>query len=147
MSAIIDRIESEYKVAFKAHHQVKVNMLRMVKSALENAEIEARRDLRDDEVLTVLQREAKKRREAIALYQQGGRPDKAAAEQAELNELLHFLPAQIADDQLEAIIRETIAALAAKPPDAGRVVGAVMKKVQGQADGSRVAAAVKKLLT
>lgn len=146
MSPIIERIESEYKTAFKAHQQTKVNVLRLIKSALENAEIAARRDLNDEEVIAVLQREAKKRREAMALYQQGGRPEKSAEEQAELDEIARFLPAQMSDEELKVIVQATVTELSSGPADFGTVMGAVMKKVKGQVDGHRVSAAVKQVL-
>ena len=145
-SAIIERIEADYRTAFKAHQQSKVDALRLMKSALENAEIEARRDLTDEEVVVVLQKEAKKRREAIELYKKGNRDDKAATEQLELDEISVFLPQQMSDQDLESTVTAVVKQMNAAPSDFGKVMGAVMGKVKGQADGNRVSAAVKKIL-
>lgn len=145
--SLIAKIESEYKSAYKAHNQPKVNVLRLIKSALKNAEIEVRRhELTEAEEIAVLNREAKQRREALAMYQRAGRADRAAAEQAELAELELFLPPPMPDQELQAVVQAAVVELRAGPSDFGRVMGVVMKKVQGQADGQRVAAAVKAIL-
>lgn len=144
---LIEQIEAEYKVAYKAHNQPKVNVLRLVKSALKNEEIALRKHvLEEAEEIAVLTREAKRRREAIAMYQKAGHIERAAGEQAELIELEKFLPAQMTDESLQTLVQATAAEIKAGPADFGKVMGAVMKKVQGQADGNRVSAAVKKVL-
>src|SRR5204862_5745719 len=98
------------------------------------------------EQIAVLQKEGKRRREALSMYQQAGRSDKVAVEQAELDELAHFLPKPMSDEQLMLVVEQTVTELQAGPGDFGKVMGAVMKKVQGQADGNRVSAAVKNIL-
>ncbi|MBI2984849.1 MAG: GatB/YqeY domain-containing protein [Candidatus Kerfeldbacteria bacterium] len=142
----MEKIEHDYKQAFKAHQRVKIDVLRLLKSAIKNAEIAARHNLNDEEIIAVLTTEAKRRREALALYQQGGRADLAAKEQAELQELMYYLPTQYSDQELETVVKETIAELKARPGDFGRVMGSVMKKIKGQAEGERVSATVKTLL-
>lgn len=142
----MEQIEDDYKTAFKASHRVKVDMLRLLKSAIKNAEIEARHNLTDDEIIAVMTREAKRRRESIQMFQQAGRTDLVDKENAELQELMFYLPTQFSDSEIETAVRETIAELNATSQDFGRVMGTVMKKVKGQADGERVSAAVKKLL-
>lgn len=144
--AILQTIENDYKAAFKAHHQATIDALRLLKSALKNAEIEARRELTDPEIQQVLTKEAKRRREAMALFTQGGRPDLVAKEQAELDEIARYLPPQLDDGQLDTVISQTIAELKATAKDFGRVMSTVMSKISGQADGGRVSAAVKRLL-
>jgi uncharacterized protein YqeY len=142
----MEKIEADYKTAFKAGHRPKVEMLRMLKSAIKNAEIEARHNLTDDEIITVMTREAKRRRESIQMFQHAGRSDLVDKENAELQELMFYLPTQFSDSEIEAVGLEVIAELKATAKDFGRVMGAVMKKVKGQAEGERVSTAVKKLL-
>lgn len=144
--ALLQQIENDYKEAFKAHHQVKVSLLRMIKAALKNAEIDARHDLNDDEIIAVMTKEAKRRKEAIAMYQQAGRQDLVDQENAELQELQFYLPTEMSDSELAVVIDQVIAELKPTPQDFGKVMSAVMAKVKGQADGSRVSAAVKSKL-
>lgn len=141
------QIEQDYLAAFKAHDQAKVDVLRLMKAAMKNAEIELRKTTLDDaEAITVLTREAKRRKESIAMYQQGNRPELAQTEEAELEMIGRYLPAQIDDTALATIVTETISSMQATVKDFGKVMGAVMAKVKGQADGNRVSAAVKQQL-
>lgn len=143
---LLEKIDEEYKVAFKAHHQAKVNALRLMKSAVKNAAIEARHDLTDAEIIQVMTKEAKRRRESIEMFAKAGRADLVAQEQAELTELEVYLPAQLDDAGLEKIVQAVITTLSPTPKDFGKVMQAVMAQVAGQADGGRVSAAVKRLL-
>ena len=132
---LIEKIEIEYKEAYKAHNQPKVNVLRMVKSALKNEEIALRKqDLTEAEEVAVLTKEAKRRREAVAMYEKAGQAERVAAEKAELAELDHFLPKQMSDEEMVAVVQAVMADMSG-PVDFGKVMGLVMKKVQGQADG------------
>lgn len=140
---LIDQIENDYRTAFKAHHRPKVEMLRMVKSAIKNAEIEARHNLSDEEIIGVMTKEAKRRREALAMFTQAGRQDLVDKENAELQELMYYLPTQFSDSELEAVVKSVIAELKPTPKDFGKVMSTVMQKIKGQADGTRVSAAVK----
>lgn len=144
--ALMEQIENDYKEAFKAHHTPKVNMLRMVKSALKNAEIEARHNLSDPEIIDVMTKEAKRRRESIAMFQQAGRTDLVDQENLELQELMLYLPTQMSDSEIEALAKAVIAELNATTKDFGRVMKTVTERSKGQADGSRVAPIVKTLL-
>lgn len=144
---LLQQLEEDYKTAFKGHHQHKVDMLRMVKAAIKNAEIEARHELSDDEVMAVMTKEAKRRRESIAMFEQAGRADLVERENAQLQELMFYLPNQYSDDELAAVVETVIAELQPTPKDFGKVMQAVMAKVKGQADGNRVSAAVKAKLS
>lgn len=144
--SLVDQIDRDYKEAFKARHQVKVSLLRLMKAAIKNAEIEARHELSDDEVIAVMTTEAKRRRETMAVYANAGRQDLADRENAELQELMYYLPTQLSDSELDAIVAAVITELKATPKDFGRVMSTVMAKAKGQADGGRAAAAVKKVL-
>lgn len=143
---LLDQIEHDYREAFKAHQQTKVNLLRMVKSALKNTEIDVRHDLSDDEIIAVMTKEAKRRKEAIAMYRQAGRQDLVDQENAELQELQFYLPTEMSDSELAVVIDQVIAELKPTPKDFGKVMSAVMAKVKTQADGNRVSAAVKSKL-
>ncbi len=144
--SLIETLEHDYKEAFKAHQAAKVAVLRMVKAALKNAEIEARHELSDEEVIAVMTKEAKRRREAIAMYLQAGRQSLVDQENAELQELMYYLPTQFSDSELETEVKKVIDQLQAGPNDFGQVMGMVMKNIKGQADGNRVSATVKRLL-
>jgi uncharacterized protein YqeY len=142
-----ERIEHDYLVAFKAHEQSKVNLLRMMKAAMKNAEIELRVEtLNDEQAIAVLSREAKRRRESADAFTKGGRQDLATQELAECDLIHTYLPAQLGDDELNTIVTATIAELQATPKEFGKVMSAVMAKVKGQADGNRVSAAVRNVL-
>jgi hypothetical protein len=125
----------------------------MVEAALKNEELAQREELSDAAVIRVVEKEAKRRREAADLYRQGGRDDRAAAEEAEAAVIGKYLPVQLTDAELEGLVRETLASLTQTPQGAqdaavtGKVMGAVMGKVRGRADGSRVRDAVQRLLS
>ncbi len=140
-------IEQDYLKSFKAHDQARVSVLRLIKAALKNSEIELRKhELSEVESMAVLMREAKKRKESIALYLQGNRPELAALEEAELKIISEYLPAQMEDEVLQGIVSGIISEMKPSQKDFGKVMAAVMAKVKGQADGNRVTAMVKTLL-
>lgn len=142
-----ERIEQDYLVAFKAHEQQKVSLLRMMKAAIKNAEIDLRKQvLTEEETITVLSREAKRRHESADAYRKGGREDLATNEEAECELIKLYLPEQLADDKLQSIVQSVVTELSATPKEFGKVMSAVMVKVKGQADGNRVSAAVKQIL-
>ena len=139
-------LDADYKAAFKAHDSAAVETYRMVKSAIKNTEIEARHELSDEETVTVLQREVKRRRESALAFRDGNREDLAVKEDAEIALIGKYLPEQMTDEALETIVQEIITAQSATAKDFGKVMGAVMVRVKGLADGSRVTPMVKKLL-
>jgi uncharacterized protein YqeY len=138
-------IEADYKQAFKASDRPVVSALRMLKSAIKNQEIDVGRELTDEETLAIVTREVKRRREAHAQYQNGGRADLAEHEQADIAVYSRYLPAQLTAAELTSLVKETITAVGASgPTDLGKVMGAVMAKVKGRADGATVQAAVRR---
>jgi uncharacterized protein YqeY len=149
MGDLKDRLQADLTTSMKARDELTTATLRMVLTAIGNEEVagKAARQLSDDEVLKVIAREAKKRREAADAFTSGGRPDRAERELAEGAVLDGYLPAQLSDEELAALVRDAIAEAGASGPQA---MGAVMKvvgpKVAGRADGGRVAAAVKAAL-
>lgn len=142
--SLVERIDQELKDAMKGGDSAKLGTLRLVRSALKNKQIELGHDLSDDEVLAVLKKEVKQRRESVGQYTAGGRTELAEKESAEIALLEQYLPAELSDDELATIVDEAIAASgASSPADMGKVMGVAMGKVAGRADGTRVSALVR----
>jgi uncharacterized protein YqeY len=148
MSNLLDRITEEWKNAMRAGDAQRRDVLSGLRAAVKKTEIDARGgdswSGSDADVQGVVEREAKKRRDAIDEYEKVGRADRADIERAELIVLQEFLPAQLSDEELESIVREAIAETGAtSAKDMGALMKAVMPKVQGRADGKRVNAVVR----
>ena len=127
----------------RAHDALRRDVLRMAEAAVYSVEKKEHRELSDDEVVAVLAREVKTRRETIDAFRAGGRDDLAAKEEAEIAILSGFLPEQLTDDEIQTLVDEAIARTgAASAKDLGRVMGAVSPKTRGRADGKRVSAIV-----
>lgn len=141
------QVEQQYKEAFKSNDRATVSALRMLKSAFKNQEIDLGRELTDAESLAIISREVKRRREAMGQYQKAGRAELAANEEQDITLFSQYLPAQMSPADVEALVREAVAAVGAKgPADVGKVMGALMPKVKGRADGAVVQASVKRAL-
>lgn len=138
------KIESDLKDALRARDGLRLSVLRMLKSAIGYALIEKKLPAADDAIVTAtIQKQIKQRRDSIAAFEQGGRADQAAKERAELAILEGYLPKQLSDAELAALVDAAIAAVGAKSKaDFGKVMKEVMAKAAGQADGKRVSAAV-----
>ena len=153
MASLKDTLKSDLTAAMKAGDETGRSTLRMALSAITNAEVAGDEavELTDDQVLAVLQAEAKKRSEAAEIYAQAGRTEAAQKEQAELAVLERYLPAAMSDDEIKAIVTEEVAAAAAAgntgPKAMGLVVKAVRARVGAGADGSVVANLVKAALS
>lgn len=136
-------IENDYKAAFKASKKDVVSALRMLKSSIKNREIEVGRELTDAETVDIVSREVKRRNDAAAQYQKAGRIELVAHEMSDVAAYKKYLPAQLSAEELSAIVKETVAALGASDASqTGKVMGAVMAKVKGRADGTAVKALV-----
>ncbi|MBR7743415.1 GatB/YqeY domain-containing protein [Phycicoccus sp. BSK3Z-2] len=143
------QIQHDLHDAMRAKDKVRSSTLRMALTAVTTAEVagDEARELDDDEVLKVLAKEAKKRKEASTAYRDAGRPELAEAEDAELAVLEGYLPAQLDDAELEAIVARAVGTTGASGmQDMGRVMGVAQKEVAGRADGGRVAAIVRRTL-
>ena len=143
------RLRTDLNAAMRARDEVRKSTLRMALSAITNEEVSghAARELSDDEIVKVLTREAKKRREAAEAFEAAGRADQAASERAEGDVLAEYLPRQLSDDELTQLVAAAIASVgAAASPALGPVMKAVTPQVAGRADGSRVAAEVRRQL-
>jgi uncharacterized protein len=152
MSTLKDSLQSALTEAIRARDEVTSATLRMALTAITNEEVSGSqaRELSDDQVITVLSREGKKRREAAEAYDAAGRPELAARERAELVVLERYLPQQLRADEIDAIVKAAVASVADQGLAGGKAMGAVMKvvtpQVAGRADGAAVAAQVKAAL-
>lgn len=134
--------------AMRARDRRRTDTLRMAMAAAQNRQIELRRPLTDADVVDVLSKQVKQRRESIELYRQAGRVQQADAEQAEAAILAEFLPEQLSRDELERLVDEAIQATGASgPQDLGKVMGRVAPQVKGRADGAMVSGLVRERLT
>jgi uncharacterized protein YqeY len=146
------RLHADLTEGMRARDELRTATLRMALTAVTNEEVAGKvaRELSDDEVVTVLQREAKKRRESAEAYDGAARPELAARERAELGVLEAYLPAAMGDDELATIVTAAVAQAAADGAEGQRAMGAVMKlvtpQVTGRAEGGRVAAEVRRQL-
>jgi len=133
--------------AMRDKDKVKLSVLRMVKAAVRNAEIDGRRDLSDDEVISVLRKEVKQRRETLATLEGSGREDLIAEAEAEILVLSAYLPAALSDAELIAIVREVAEQVGAvSKADMGKLMAAVMKRVGASAEGRTVNRIVQSVL-
>ncbi len=150
MPELKQRLRDDLTTAIKARDELVASTVRMALTAVTTEEVagESARTLTDDEVLAVLTREAKKRREAATAFDGAGRTEMAARERAELQVLERYLPAQLSDDELAEIVEAAVAETgASSPADMGRVMKLVQPRVAGRADGARVAAEVRRRLS
>jgi uncharacterized protein len=148
-STLKSTLHADLNAAMRQRDQVRTGTLRMVLTAVTNEEVSgtSARELSDDEVLKVVVKEAKKRREAATAYADAGRPELADKEVAELGVLEGYLPAQLSDDELEALVAQAVQSTGATGiGQMGAVMKATQPLVAGRAEGGRVAAAVKKAL-
>lgn len=146
--ALIDKIESELKEAMRSQNTQKVAVLRLLKSSLHNQKINLGHDLSESEVIAVLEKEAKQRRDSIEAYRQGGRDELAKSEEVELALIASYLPEKMDEAELEKIVVEVINELGANSPSQmGQVIGRVREKTGGSADGAAIAALAKAKLS
>ena len=150
MPVLLSQIQNDLLQAQKNRDDVLVSTLRYLNSAIKNKEIELRplgKELTDEDVVQVLAKQIKQRRESIAEYEKGGREDLSAKEKVELGILEKYLPAQLSEEELTVIVEEAIQKVSAKvPSDMGKVMGVVMPQVKGKADTSLLSSIVKKKL-
>ena len=149
--SLIDQIGEDIKAAMKAKDKLRLETVRSVKKTLLEKVVEARakgrETLSSEEELAALSQLAKQRRDSIAQYLDAGRPELAQKEQQELDILQEYLPAQLSEAEVGAIVDKIIAQVGAtSPKDMGKVMGPAMKELKGKADGKLVQAAVKQRL-
>ncbi len=144
---IHEQLNNDLKTAMKAQDTVTKDTIRLIRAALKNAEIEKGGELDDPSALDVLARMAKQHRDSIAIYRDNGREDLASREEAELAALARYLPEQLGEEEVRALVEQAIAELGASGPQArGKVMGKLMPQLKGKVDGSLVSRIVGELL-
>jgi uncharacterized protein len=142
-----ERITEDMKAAMRASGKERLSTIRLVQAAIKQREVDERITLDDTQVLVVLEKMVKQRKESIAQFEQGGRKDLADKERREIELLQAYLPAQLSDSELDVLIREAVAATgAASIKDMGKVMSVVKSKAAGRADMAVVGARVKAVL-
>ncbi len=142
-----ERLKEDMKAALKAKDKEKLSVIRMLQALIKNAEIDKRGELTDEEIISLLQKYAKQRRESIEMYEKGGRQDLVEKEKRELEIVESYLPKQMSEEEIRELVAEVIKEVgASSPKDLGKVMQAVMPKVKGRADGSLVNRVVRELL-
>ena len=147
--SIKETLQKDLTEAIRGRNEITSGTIRMVLTAITNEEVSGKeaRILSEDEIITVLSREAKKRREAAEEFTKANRPDKAAEEKAEGEVIAKYLPAQLSEDDIKMMIAAAIASTgAAGPGDMGKVMGAIKPQIAGKADGALVSSLVKAAL-
>ncbi|MCW2923550.1 MAG: YqeY family protein [Thermoleophilia bacterium] len=147
MTSLLEQLQSDVKDAMRARDSDRVQSLRLFVNAVQNEAKGKQRDLEDPEVVSVLQREKKKRVEAAEAFEAAGHADRAVAEREQAAMLEGYLPEQLGEAELDELVRSAVAETGAEGPSAmGAVMKAVMPKVAGRADGKAVSAAVNRAL-
>lgn len=141
------RIDNDLRLAQKNRDAIKVSTLRLLKSAMHNTSIAKKDKLKEDDIIAVIKREAKQRKDSIEKFKQGNRQDLAEKEEAEFRILEAYLPEEIDPEELLTIVRESISETGASgPKDMGKVIKLVLTRVKGCADGKRVSIMVNREL-
>lgn len=148
MSELQSTITEAVKTAMKARQIDQVKVLRNLQAAIKQVQIDGGKDLKDADILQILQKQVKQRNESLAIYQKNGRDDLAQKEQFEINVISNFLPTPLSDDDILIIVTETVAKLGASGmKDMGQVMSVVKEQTLGLADPAVVSSVVKKVLT
>ncbi|RAU99255.1 GatB/YqeY domain-containing protein [Paenibacillus sp. YN15] len=142
-----DRLNEDMKQAMRSQDKFRLSVIRMVRSSIKNIEIDQRKTLDDQDVLDVLNREIKQRRDSLQEFEKAGRQDLVDQVTKELDILTAYMPKQLSEDEVKAIVQQTIQEVgASSKADMGKVMGALMPKVKGLADGKLVNQIVSQLL-
>ncbi|MCF8563334.1 GatB/YqeY domain-containing protein [Alicyclobacillus tolerans] len=145
--SLSQQLSEDLKQAMKDKDKLRLSVIRMVRAAVKNKEIDSGTTLTDDEIVQVVQKELKQRRDSLQVFESAGRTDLADEVKSEIDILMTYLPAQLSDDELQSLVQEAIAQAGAKSKgDIGKVMPVVMPKVKGRADGKKVQQMVQALL-
>lgn len=145
-----ERLTEDMKQAMKAKEEgkLRLSVIRMVRSAIRQVEIDDKKELGDADIQAIISKEVKMRRDSIEEFSKGGRPDLVEQMEAEIAVLLPYLPAQLTEDEVRALVAEAVAETgAASPKEMGKVMAALMPKVKGRADGKLVNGLVREALS
>lgn len=144
---MFSKIEKDLIEAMKAKNEIKLNTLRMLKSAIKNKEIDKKQPLNEAEILDMVQKQVKQRKDSIAEFQKANRQDLVQKETAEIGILEQYLPKQLSESELKAIVQKAIQSTGAKSKaDMGKIMKEVMPQIAGRADGKQVNQVVAALL-
>jgi uncharacterized protein YqeY len=142
-----ERLNEDMKQAMKSKDKFKLSTIRMVRSTIKNLEIDLKRTLDDNEVLDILSREIKQRKDALQEFQKADREDLAEHAKAEIEIIGQYLPAQLSEEEIKVIVQQTIQETgASSKADMGKVMGELMPKVKGRSDGKLVNQVVQQFL-
>ena len=143
-----EQINKDLKEAMKAKDTQKRDALRLLNSAFKQIEVDERKELTDEDVIKIIQKQVKQRNDSIEQYKQAGRDDLVAKEQLEIDYYKVYLPAQLSDEELENVLKEIIEQVGATSmKEMGKVMGLATKQLAGKADGKRINQVVKRLLS
>lgn len=142
---ILEQIDQDFKEAMRAKDEVRLSVLRLIRTALKNRQIELLRELSDQEAISVLKTMIKQYQDALSDFSNAGRQDLVERQQKEIDIVASYLPPALPDEELERIVRDAVKA--SGTTDFGKVMGAAMKAVDGRADGNAVRAIVQRLLS
>jgi len=146
--SLVNQIDIDFKSALKNKEVEKLSTLRLLKSAIKNYEIEQKNEVGDDDVIKIIQREIKQRKDSIESFSTSGRQGLADKEEKEMEILQKYMPEQLPDDELEKIIETAISEIGATSlVDMGKVMGKVMPQIAGRADGNHVSSKVREVLS
>lgn len=142
-----ERLNEDMKQAMKSQDKFKLSTIRMVRATIKNLEIDLKRTLNDNEVLDILSREIKQRKDALQEFEKAGRDDLAESVKAEVEIIAEYLPEQLSEEEIKVIVQQTIQETGAtSKAEIGKVMSALMPKVKGLADGKLVNQVVQQLL-
>ncbi|MEF3304632.1 GatB/YqeY domain-containing protein [Paenibacillus sp. GYB003] len=146
--SLSERLNEDMKQAMKNQDKFKLSVIRMIRSAIKNVEIDQKKTLGDEEVLDILNREIKQRKDSLHEFEKAGRDDLAEAVKKEIEVIAVYMPQQLTEEEIQAIVQQTIQETgASSKADMGKLMGALMPKVKGRADGKLVNQLVQKLLS
>lgn len=137
--SLMDQLTADMKTAMKAHDKDRLAVIRMARGAVRQKEIDGKKKLDDNDIIAVLSKEVKMRRDSIDEFKKGNRQDLVDKTQAEIDVLMSYLPQQMSEDEVKKLVEEAVAQTGAKTmKDMGKVMGVLMSKVKGRADGKMV---------
>ena len=145
--SIKDTLTNDMKEAMKAKEKDRLAVIRMVRGAIKQIEIDSKKELDDEAVIGVISKEVKMRKDSVEEFKKGGREDLVAKTEAEIAVLMPYLPQQLSEDEIRSLVQAAVEQVgASSPKDMGKVMGVLMPKVKGRADGQLVNTIVKEAL-
>ncbi len=147
MSALKDQLVNDMKAAMRDKDSARLEVIRMLRAAIQRKEVDDQVELNDDEVLAVIQKQIKQANDSIKQFEQGGREDLAAKEKSELAIMQQYMPEQLSVEELQSLVNEALAATGAESiKDMGKVIGMLKPKIQGRADMGQLSQMIKAAL-